>query len=143
MADDLAHALRGAGLEVWEFTRASRFQQKLRDEIMDRLRESAAVVVIWTHESVKSRYVIREAREAAKPNKPKLINWFVDVSPPSVRHDFGRDPSLTEVNRDSEVLREFKDFQGKYGMGDVVGLLMRELNPFAVSAKELNVTART
>lgn len=135
-AEQLSEALRRAGIDVWEFSRASNIQKKLPDEIMDRLRDSAAVVVIWTKEAVKSRYVIREAREAAKSNKPRLINWFAEVSPPSVRDARTSERPKTEADRVHRVLAEFKDFQGKEDMRDVVGILMQELNPFALWAAQ-------
>jgi hypothetical protein len=126
---DLRARLETRGFKPWAYPNATDVKKKLKDEIMERLRASAVVVIIWTAESVKSKYVIREAREAAKPNRPKLLNWWAGVEPKSVRESIRGSMKDKRSTAQNEILEAFKDYVGKKTIDEVVSAIMTEVRP--------------
>jgi hypothetical protein len=76
----LVQRFRRRRWSVW-WDRDNRIGDKWRDLIADRLQHARCVVVVWTHRSVKSRYVQDEAEEGA--NRGVLMPVRLDaVTPP-------------------------------------------------------------
>src|SRR5580704_12248815 len=74
-AQAVAGALRGLGCEVWLDDEIPA-HRAYADVIEERLREAAAVVVIWSAEAVKSEWVRSEADRARGDHK--LVQLSVD-----------------------------------------------------------------
>ncbi len=133
----LSHELKRRGFAPVNYKIITRFKSKIDVEIRRMLRESAAVVIIWTDESIKSQYVIREAKLAADPADPKLLNWYNGVQPPSVRDRIESSMSSREMERNGRILEAFKDYLGKFTLEEVVDALDAQLRPFTLEADEL------
>jgi hypothetical protein len=74
-AQMLANRFENEGFDVW-FDRDIPAGQDFGSVIEAELRKSKAVVVLWSHASVNSRWVVAEAAEAA--SQGKLIPATVD-----------------------------------------------------------------
>ena len=68
LAKALAADLSAKGLAVW-WDSELLSGEDFRAAILARLRQAKAVIVIWSHQSVGSRWVCEEAEEAAQANK--------------------------------------------------------------------------
>lgn len=128
LARKLIAKLESLGMRSWEYRMAADLKRTLPDQIWEQLESSDSVVVIWTSESIKSRFVIREARHAAKPQRPKLINWYTNVKPQSVRDTMEK--QLSSKEKKDNVLDAFRDFVGFFSLEDVALKLADEFRPF-------------
>ncbi len=83
VAKSLAHHLEEAGFEVW-WDREIRTGDEFDLVIEEELRKAAAVVVLWSHESVKSTWVRAEAKRAFSSNKliPAAVSEKVEIPLP-------------------------------------------------------------
>jgi hypothetical protein len=68
LAKSLAADLSAKGVVVW-WDSELLSGEDFRAAILTRLREAKAVIVIWSHQSIDSRWVCEEAEEAAQSNK--------------------------------------------------------------------------
>ncbi len=78
-ADVMARELRGRGLDVWWDTHL-KAGAEFRQEIAQKLAAAKAVIVIWSEESVASRFVCDEADVGAQQDTlfPVLVD-MVDI----------------------------------------------------------------
>jgi hypothetical protein len=114
----LVHALEAEGLQLW-WDREIAYGQSFHKVIEQALTTARCVIVVWTHDSVQSEWVVNEASDARK--RERLVPVLLDpVTPPlEFRHLQAADLSNWKGDSaDPQFSRLFRGLVTILGKGD-------------------------